>query len=97
MHASTDSDMWCMLNAAIKEEHADGGHAYPLALVCGSSGMRCRGGEEGLWEELLAEVSELGRRRAHGKHGTCSKTWTQGMRTCKHAVTLPEHWAGAGH
>lgn len=42
VHASTDSDMWCMLNGAIKEEHADGGHAYPLALVCGSSGVRCR-------------------------------------------------------
>lgn len=40
----TDSDMWCMLNAAIKEEHPDGGHAYPLALVCGSSGVSCRGG-----------------------------------------------------
>lgn len=42
MHASTDSDMWCMLNATIKEEHADGGQAYPLALVCGLSGVRCR-------------------------------------------------------
>lgn len=42
MHASTDSDMGCMLNAAIKGEDADGGHVYPLALVCGSSGVRWR-------------------------------------------------------
>lgn len=43
MHACTDSDMGCMLNAAIKGEDADGGHVYPLALVCGSSGVRWRG------------------------------------------------------
>lgn len=43
MHASTDSDKGCMLNAAIKGEDADSGHVYPLALVCASSGVRCQG------------------------------------------------------
>lgn len=42
MHASTDSDTGCMLNAAIKGEDAGGGHVYPLALVWGSSGVRWR-------------------------------------------------------
>lgn len=46
-----------------------------------------------LWKQLLAEVSELGRRRAHGKHGTCSKTRAQGMQTCSHAArTLSCCW-----
>lgn len=44
------------------------------------------GGRGGLWKQLLAEVSELGRRRAHGEHGTCSETRAHGMRTCSHAA-----------
>lgn len=61
MHASTDSDMWCMLNAAIKEEDADGGHVYPLALVCGSSGVR--------WQGTLEATAGRGvKNRAKGVH-----------------------------
>lgn len=80
----TDSDMWCMLNAAIKEEHADGGHAYPLALVCGSSGVRCRGG---LWKQLLAEAAEMGRRCAHVNMAHAQR---HGHKGCHHAAVLPD-------
>lgn len=80
-----------MLNAAIKEEHADGGHAYPLALVCGSSGVRCRGGSgsncwQGCqsWAEGVHTVN-MAHAQRHGHKG------------CEHAVMLPEHWAVVGH